>query len=174
MIGLVTRSLPADITRERPRTTMHFHMFGQIITPVEGFTALGHFTHILLRHFMFPYVTLAIVLSNELTSAVITCVGTNWLVSVHMWNVISMSYEGALTEVAFEGFRWPAQVRPAMKFQVPFCRKRFVAYNAVVRTFTAVCQQVGTQVGSEVYLKWNRNYISNITLYKYKILVSQC
>ena len=105
MIGLVAGCFPAYITGKRPRTTMHFHMFGQIITPMERFTAFRHFAHILLHHFVFPDVTLTVVLPYELTAAVVARVGAHRLVGIHVGYIFCVSYECTFAQGALVGLR---------------------------------------------------------------------
>lgn len=68
--------------------------------------------------------------------------------AVHVWDVLGVSYEGALTEVAFVGLGGAAEVRPAVKFEVPLSGEALVAYYAVVGPLAAVRLQMGVQFRS--------------------------
>lgn len=74
MIRLIAGHFAANITGKRASAAMDFHMFRQIITPMERLTTLGDFTHIFFSHFVFAHVTLAVVFPYKLAAAVITSV----------------------------------------------------------------------------------------------------
>lgn len=114
-------------------------MLGQVITSMKGLTALRHFTHILLRHFVFTDVSLTVVFSYELAAAVVARVGAYTFVCVHMRYVFCVADESALAQGAFVRFGGSTHVRPPVEFQVPFRGKRLVAYDAEVRPFAAMC-----------------------------------
>lgn len=84
VVGFCAGRLAAYVAGERPHARMDRQMLSQVITPVECFTTIRHFAYVFLFVFVLLHVPLAVVLPDELASAVIARVRSDGFVSVHV------------------------------------------------------------------------------------------
>lgn len=98
MIRFIARCFIADITRERSRATMHFHMLRQIVASMERLAAFWNVAYKLFSHFVLSDVSLTVVLSDELAAAVVARVWADRFVRVHVRYVLGVSDEGAFAQ----------------------------------------------------------------------------
>lgn len=154
VVRLIAGRLPADVTGERSRPAVHFHMFRQVVRSVERLTALLDLAHEFLSHLVFAHVSLAVVLADELAAAVVAGVGAHGLVRVHVRHELAVADEGAgaRRHRAAVGLGRARHVRPAVQLQVPLGGERLVAHHAHVRPRARVCQHVRAQVGTKINL----------------------
>lgn len=165
MIRLSRGSLPTNMAGIRPQATMYAHMIFEIIGPMKRFPAdltTEHFLVLVLFD-----MSLAVVLSDELSPAVIASVGPDALMRVHVSDVVGLPDEGALALVALEGLGHPRRVRPLVQLQVPLGREVLIADQASVGSLAAVVTYVDFQRGLQVHP------FANGTLHVLRVLVTR-
>lgn len=138
MIRLIAASFAANIARERSRPAMYPHVFRQVVAPMETFAAIRDLAHVSLCHFVFFHVSLAIVLPNKLTAAIVASVRADRFVRIHMGDVFWLSYEGSFAQTTFKRFRGATHVHPSVQFEVPLGAEWLVAYDADEGSLPAV------------------------------------
>lgn len=156
VIGFGAGRLAANVARVRPDPRVHFQMLREVVTSVKGLSAIGHLARVHLLVLVLFHVPQAVVLSDELASAVVARVRSDGLVRVHVRGVIRLPDESALTELAFERLAGAVGVRPLVQLQIPLGGEVFVTDDARVRFVPRVSLHVRFDGRLEVHLVAHR------------------
>lgn len=124
-------SLAADVAREGPLPGVYPLVLRQVVLAVEF--AATDFARVIFVHLVLPGVPDPVVLSNELTPAVVAGVRPDRPVRVHVGYVVRFPDEPARAHVALERFQRRIRMGPLVLLQVPVGAEQLVANRAGIR-----------------------------------------
>lgn len=99
---------------------------------------------------MFLHMTLAVIFSNKLSSAIIARVWPHTFMGIHMCNVICLSYKSAFALITPKWFGSSCCVCPFVQLQVPLCGEIFIANQASVWPLATMITNVHFQRGAQI------------------------